>query len=427
MADPNDGTPVGGRQAVQETLREGVGSVNTEQRHTGEVHEIGPNDDLAQAVSNYAGEIIDLMGRTYEIDSELTVSTARTKLQNGTIELADGANSDILSVTANHVTLEGITIDYNGTNNSGLPETNGYVDATGDYVTFRNCEFVNSAGREGNTVTGWYTKGDHFRVEGCRFNFGNEQHIVDVDSESNSIEGGTIINSTIRDCLYYRYSGRDVMHLGNHIDMNYQGIRVDENAQDGHFIGNKIEDNGRGIVFDGFGRAPGSSEQLQFSGNSIQGNEQEAVLVPSGVTMGGNVTFSDNSYKLNQLGGSGGAIFKVESDCEITFSPETIDNYTDQTLADHGWVLANTTDANIDWDKPFSAQFGTAVVDDGGARTRWDGVIGGGPLGGVDLSTTTGQFVGDEARADGTSAAAENADAIWNGTGWDYRNVDGTV
>jgi len=30
MADPNDGTPVGGRQAVQETLREGVGSVNTE-------------------------------------------------------------------------------------------------------------------------------------------------------------------------------------------------------------------------------------------------------------------------------------------------------------------------------------------------------------------------------------------------------------
>jgi hypothetical protein len=49
------------------------------------------------------------------------------------------------------------------------------------------------------------------------------------------------------------------------------------------------------------------------------------------------------------------------------------------------------------------------TINDGGARTRWNRVTGGGPLGGVDLSSIRGQYDGQLAVADGTSAAAAGA------------------
>jgi len=62
-------------------------------------------------------------------------------------------------------------------------------------------------------------------------------------------------------------------------------------------------------------------------------------------------------------------------------------------------------------------------------RLRWNGVIGGGPIGGVDLSSTTGQFDGDLAVADGTSGAAAGAWARWDDTAsnWQYVDPSGTV
>lgn len=58
-------------------------------------------------------------------------------------------------------------------------------------------------------------------------------------------------------------------------------------------------------------------------------------------------------------------------------------------------------------------------ITDNGTRTRWNGVIGGGPLGGVDLSSTTGQEVGERAVADGTSGANAGYLARWTGSEWD--------
>lgn len=55
-----------------------------------------------------------------------------------------------------------------------------------------------------------------------------------------------------------------------------------------------------------------------------------------------------------------------------------------------------------------------------GTRSRWDGVIGGGPFGGVDLSITTGQFEGDTAMSSGaTSNTGDNAYSYWT---WDSSN-----
>jgi hypothetical protein len=63
----------------------------------------------------------------------------------------------------------------------------------------------------------------------------------------------------------------------------------------------------------------------------------------------------------------------------------------------------------------------------GATRPRWNGVIGGGPLDGVDLSSTTGQWVGDRAIADGTSTAEAGALARWDGSAWQFHDPTGTV
>lgn len=66
--------------------------------------------------------------------------------------------------------------------------------------------------------------------------------------------------------------------------------------------------------------------------------------------------------------------------------------------------------------------FDTAV------RPRWDGVIGGGPLGGVDLSAVEGQYPGDRAMSDG-SVRRRGVVATWVETdlGFAWRPEDGSA
>jgi hypothetical protein len=76
---------------------------------------------------------------------------------------------------------------------------------------------------------------------------------------------------------------------------------------------------------------------------------------------------------------------------------------------------------------PFTTDGSVIDIASTGDRTRFNGVIGGGPLAGVDLSSTTGQFDGDLAVADGTSAASAGAWARWDGAAWHYVDPTGTV
>lgn len=64
---------------------------------------------------------------------------------------------------------------------------------------------------------------------------------------------------------------------------------------------------------------------------------------------------------------------------------------------------------------------------DAAVRPRWDGTVGGGPLGGVDLDAVDGQFPGDRAVSDG-SVLARGTEAAWIETddGFDWRPSDGS-
>lgn len=96
-----------------------------------------------------------------------------------------------------------------------------------------------------------------------------------------------------------------------------------------------------------------------------------------------------------------------------------------------GFVHMTSNATDFDVRSTNHALDGSSLVSlNDGLRTRWDDVVGGGPLGGVDLSSVTGQFGGDRAIADGTSSAASAGDlARWDSANsqWQVWNSDATV
>lgn len=88
------------------------------------------------------------------------------------------------------------------------------------------------------------------------------------------------------------------------------------------------------------------------------------------------------------------------------------------------------TDCDV-WGPVLGPNVETRVrVNVGGTRQRFNGVIGGGQIGGVDLSSTNGKQEGDIAIADGTATGASAGDiAIWDAdnTQWNVFNADATV
>ena len=64
-------------------------------------------------------------------------------------------------------------------------------------------------------------------------------------------------------------------------------------------------------------------------------------------------------------------------------------------------VVASGADNRVDNVSPSN------VIADNATRTRWDGIIAGGPSGGTDIGSVTGASEGDLARGDGTTGSAD--------------------
>jgi hypothetical protein len=90
-------------------------------------------------------------------------------------------------------------------------------------------------------------------------------------------------------------------------------------------------------------------------------------------------------------------------------------------------ILLKQSDADVFRNLVFDSD--STNYKNNGVRPRYNGVIGGGVWGGVDLSETEGQFDGDLAVADGTSTAAAGAWARWveGESNWQYVDPTGTV
>lgn len=119
----------------------------------------------------------------------------------------------------------------------------------------------------------------------------------------------------------------------------------------------------------------------------------------------------------NELNGSSNAAGNVDRGIQIDTTDggyivaNNFRNLTNYDIFDGGTVTDLQVAEQADWSSATNKMLGN------GTRSRYLGVIGGGPIGGVDLGTTTGQFVGDEAMSDGTTGTAY-LHARWTGTGW---------
>jgi hypothetical protein len=69
------------------------------------------------------------------------------------------------------------------------------------------------------------------------------------------------------------------------------------------------------------------------------------------------------------------------------------------------------------------------MLTNNGERTMWNGVLGGGPPGGIDLSSIQASDVGegDLARMSGACAAPADVLAVFDGSAWVFSSRRGTI
>lgn len=83
--------------------------------------------------------------------------------------------------------------------------------------------------------------------------------------------------------------------------------------------------------------------------------------------------------------------------------------------SNNGLVFRDADDV-ITGDPDISGNSGGDII--AGTRTKWDGVIAGGPIGGTDLSSTSGQVDNDLGVHDGTGTLPDNVYCLWDGSNW---------
>ena len=143
------------------------------------------------------------------------------------------------------------------------------------------------------------------------------------------------------------------------------------------------------------------SECKLVENNQSGGNKQGGVRVESPQTTVRDCEFTDEQSTPTQ---DFGVILLGGADGSRVINPITDGNEPNETINYNSGSDMDVIDAD----------FTSATLGAFATRERVDGVIGGGPLGGVDLSATTGQFEGDLAVADGSSSANAGDLARWD-------------
>lgn len=156
------------------------------------------------------------------------------------------------------------------------------------------------------------------------------------------------------------------------------------------------------------------------------------------------VTVTVDGYHHESTQGNRGVYVTDVFDCRVTPRVEDIST-TDGPLAgvsvsadgttinnayinspDRGIDVFDCTDANIINTNINATNDDVLEIGTDTIRPRWDGVIRGGPLGGQDLTTITGQYVGDKAMSDGTNTTAY-LEAVWTGSAWQPSDGGATI
>lgn len=393
-------------------------------RVAGDDSEVSASTDLEVVLSDIesvasAGEVIRFKSGVYEATQEYKLIQDDLRWSgsgDGTIlKLADNSDSDFIDVDSNlsGVEIDNLTFDLNGANNTGTVSTGQSLinlNTNGEGMEVHNCRFINGWGGGTNCLTTSLFRGAVYNNE---VTFGSGSNVY-IQAGSQCL----YINNIFRGNEEIHIRGSDAAVVGNMFEHNNVALRMSGGGGDWAIVGNIIEDNDWGIYLD--------SDLAQYhtvnvEGNQFQGQSSTAISVTTGYNGTGEINFSDNTYKRNRFGTGGtGSQIKIDAGDEIYLSPLAMTNDPANDAAYGVSIGSGATDVNVDWDNPDDSKFATQAIDDAGSRTRYKGVVGGGPLGGVDLSVTSGQFEGDEAMSSG--ATANTGDTAYSSWRWDIAN-----
>jgi len=229
-------------------------SVNTEQQSIGNVYVVGPNDDLSSVLSNHAGEIIDLAGRTYTISSPLTPPDD-TEIRNGTIKAADGITMDAIfyeEFGPLRTTFRNLTLDGNKSNGTSITAL-VWLENTAfcKYLNVDLLNFPNNGYYLNDRDLTVQIEGDGDIIQGGRINnFDNEGIVLDSNRDYMLIDDVTISegkngvamrgahNTTVHDCNIAEMSNVAVLDKGERnavksckLNHNNQGLIVEFGQQ----------------------------------------------------------------------------------------------------------------------------------------------------------------------------------------------------
>lgn len=399
----------------------------------------GP-DSLAGSVPGWR------LSSPIELPSGVRIVGAGTALQldgNGNTPLFKIGSSIAGSPTVSDIHISGFVLDGNRqstqqwTRDDGKTDNPGAVNITrGRNITVRDCVMTDCRGYA------------------VKASLSSRIRVIDCESSKMRDDGFTATDTKFASELPANRS-HDIWFVRCYAHDNYQtGIEVDDGPRDVYLIDCRSDNDTIGMRSHTHGadKSGGvSPENIWIVRPRVENADRY------GVAFGSNPAGDPHGYHVVDpvIRGAGMSAI-VDSDHSVYGPQQTIDNLTiDNPTIEHsgseaaiafntpgklthasvsGGAIATaggSTDVAIGGDATGIRldDLGDVSVTDSGTKTRWNGVLGGGPLGGVDLSAVSGQFGGDRAVADGTGPATAGALAAWDAAAGQWRvfNPSATV
>lgn len=318
----------------------------------------------------------------------------------GRLDIAEGeyTHGDTVLIDRDNVTLSGQGYGFWGGFNSGNPGTGD----EGDGIT----KLKNSSTNAGIKLdgSGERTKGISLRD---LYLYGNAQNGAGIWINDNSDQ------PVIERVFVHNYDiGVDILADAPHIktvtlmDLGGNGMVIRSTGGQPKISDCTIYDNGARGIYDlgcdrpkilntDFGRndigIDSASDYATILGCEFTQHRSQSLIIKGDHSVVAGCPIDNNAGI-----GTGTSIVELQGATNTTIAHCPIENTAGANNVEAAIKLdANCTDCEL-WGISISGDaYDTGLVVDNGTRTRWNGVIGGGPLGGVVASTVTGASTGD--------------------------------
>lgn len=344
----------------------------------------GDIQDRLDTVSSNGGGAVTVPSGTFETGTTITVDDNTWLVGQGngtTISLANGTDENVIEIVGDNAGVRDIRVDGNKDNNTS---GNGIAVAGSTSTVYVVRAVVEECSDSGVYVYNDTGTNDDVRLHAVESNT-NDNHGFEVASSD---------ETTVVDCS------------------------AEGNENDGFF-----DATGDTTYIDPTASSCRNGIQTTSSGNSVtlvaptlSGNDRRAIYANADDLHVDDPTIEDNavpnpgSYSDIEVNGA--------ENCSISGGHATTDNDTNYAIEEtNGADRTKVSDFETDGHRQ-------GIITTTGTHSKWDGVVGGGPIGGYDLTGVTPDYAGEMAYNDGTTGTT--GPSFDDGSNW-ISLVDGTT